>query len=988
MAKRVRNELAFDSLRSVLGDIPESTCEALLHKTNNNVEEAIELYFTNPTSIVTAKKAKPIRFNIGEIVITGWSLYAGKSPVQEGDKIEIIKDKKITDTSNRIVRFNCNGATIGRLPKEIANYISVLIDLDICQFEGSVVWSPPQLKIGEDIILTIQCFVLTSAMKVDSFMNEFNPSKRKKQIGDDLDEIKTLRKTSLIQMFRNLGINPVRSTIRDTLGGDSSWDAMLQSVNTKEEAPMEEEEDLQGPDEEGNKEVSDDQLNTIYEKSRIFDDHITPMQQPDTLSIQLKEYQQRALTWMTRKEALHQDEYDIDMRAMHPLWEEYCFPNKESEYTFFYFNPYTGELSLEFPEANSQERGGILADEMGLGKTIEMLSLMHCNRYKKGEEIPRSGSIKNSPTSVVVCPVSLLAQWRDEIIKGSKPGTIKVEVYYGDDRSATLAKRLCKWDGSAPDVLVTTYGTLMNEWCQLDKGVPEKTALYNIDFWRVILDEAHQIKNPASKTAQACRDIRATRRWAVTGTPIQNKLDDLYSLIRFLKHEPWANRSFWKTFITIPFEKKDPAAISAVQTVLEPIVLRRTKNMKDSRGQPMVLLPSKTIGVEYLAFSPEEQDIYDAVYSDSETKFSYFCQAGQLGKNYASIFQLLIRLRQICCHPYLMLQNAYKTGTKEIKSEGQDVLLENLIAGHYKKPFSPSENNEHTYRLSVLQNLLSMQQNGISATDSVTKAITENSLPAVPDECPICFESPDSMIAMPCMHMACRPCVMDYFQKKENKGLPGDCPLCRAGPILPNQLLEIAQERDKTQDTQRIDVRKAVGGYKPSTKIRALIKLLHQYQQEGHKTVVFSQFTSFLDLIGEALDYEKIDFTRLDGSHSQAQREKVLSTFSKVDANGIAVLLISLRAGGVGLNLTCASRVVMMDPWWNFAIEAQAIDRVHRLGQLKNVEVTRFVMKGTVEERILEIQDSKHTLANNLYTSRDESKNRKMHELKLLFSKK
>lgn len=128
-------------------------------------------------------------------------------------------------------------------------------------------------------------------------------------------------------------------------------------------------------------------------------------------------------------------------------------------------------------------------------------------------------------------------------------------------------------------------------------------------------------------------------------------------------------------------------------------------------------------------------------------------------------------------------------------------------------------------------------------------------------------------------------------------------------------MLEIAQGRAEEEDDEKgikIDVRKAVGGYKPSTKINALIKLLHQYNKESHKTVVFSQFTSFLDIVGEALDYERIHFTRLDGSHSQAQREKVLSTFAKMDQNGANVLLISLRAGGVGLNLTCASRVVMM----------------------------------------------------------------------------
>lgn len=147
--------------------------------------------------------------------------------------------------------------------------------------------------------------------------------------------------------------------------------------------------------------------------------------------------------------------------------------------------------------------------------------------------------------------------------------------------------------------------------------------------------------------------------------------------------------------------------------------------------------------------------------------------------------------------------------------------------------------------------------------------------------------------------------------------------MCRQGPILQSDLLEIGQRpndehsfvevtTNSQQKKIKFDIRKAVGGFKPSTKMNALIRHLRQNARDGCKTVVFSQFTSFMDLIGEALDYECILFTRLDGTQSQAQREKVLSAFSKTDDSGASVLLISLRAGGVGLNLTCANRVVMM----------------------------------------------------------------------------
>jgi DNA repair protein RAD5 len=146
---------------------------------------------------------------------------------------------------------------------------------------------------------------------------------------------------------------------------DSSLDMVIKSITSKDGEPINDEAPTEGMDmeEEEKKEVTDDQLNTIYEKAQVFDAQIKPMDTPDTITLELKEYQKRALAWLTAKEANSYEDDDVDMRAMHPLWEEYSFPGEfADEYRFFYFNPYSGELSLEFPEANKQETGGILAD--------------------------------------------------------------------------------------------------------------------------------------------------------------------------------------------------------------------------------------------------------------------------------------------------------------------------------------------------------------------------------------------------------------------------------------------------------------------------------------------------------------------------------------------------------------------------------------------------------------------------------------------------
>ncbi|KAG1122047.1 hypothetical protein G6F42_011846 [Rhizopus arrhizus] len=990
--KRPRDQASIASLKAILGDIPTQTIENLLHRSNNDVELAVNMYFTEPQSQtqqqpsvtrtkssgadVSATLTQPktstmnkssLRYYIGDLVITGWSLVKGRSPVNEGDSITIVRDKVGTaSNANRIVRFACNGREVGRLPKEVASYVSVLLDQDICQFEGNIVWCPSNLKIGEDMILTIRCYLTAAGMH--SASSAFDGTQKAKRKGIHRHEIPASRKMALLQMFRNLGLKPVRSAIQkmNVAGGDDPWDALIQSVSAADANEIKagsssQEQALEGDDMEEKKAITDDQLDTIYEKAQRFDSQIQPADTPSTMALELKEYQKRALAWMCNKESYEHDSGDLDMRAMHPLWEEYTLPGDfVDEHRFFYFSPYSGELSLEFPESNKQERGGILADEMGLGKTIEMLSLIHSNRYtpdKSQKSTVFGKKAQSSPTTLVVCPVSLLAQWRDEIIRGSKPNTMTVDIFYGDVRTGTSTNRLCNWDGSAPDVLITTYGTVVSEWGKMQEKKTYDSVIFSIEYWRVILDEAHQIKNKATRTSQACRDIKAKRRWALTGTPIQNKLDDLFALVRYLHYEPWSNSTFWKTFITIPFEKQDPSALSAVQAVLEPIVLRRTKAMRDHKGELMVPLPPKSVNIEYLTFNPHEQDIYDALYNDSHSKFSYYCEAGRVSSNYASIFQLLTRLRQTCCHPYLALQSkeAVQEGIRA-SQEGGKISLKKLIETKSSDSLSQmsSQSGNGNYAINVLENMLALERSGSLPNDSESSAMdTPNEDTPMSDECQICFETVDSMICLPCVHFACRPCVMDYFQKKEDEGLPGECPICRHGPILQSQLLEFEQQKTPSpeldsqdndrhntlvsRNTVKYNIQKAVGGYKASTKMSALIRHLRQNRKEHD---------------------------------------------SQVD-----VLLISLRAGGVGLNLTCANRVIMMDPWWNFAIEAQAIDRVHRLGQLNEVVVTRFVMKDSVEERILEIQNRKHVLVNELYMSKEQARDRKLDDLQILFRK-
>ncbi|KAI9311357.1 SNF2 family N-terminal domain-containing protein [Dichotomocladium elegans] len=1014
--------------QSIVGqNQPEQTLIHLLNACDGDLQRAVNAFFSRldettvsvnnkvDSSTSTQVDSRSTQYDkellfFGEIYVTGWSTTTGMSPVREGDEV-LLERPRQTDPflarnsrsrfgkrkgENAIVRFSSrrSGAEVGRIASVDARYLAKLMDLDICAFRATVVICPTRLSTGNDIFLHIRCY-----FRLHVFDSNANITTRQSMSGFDArlfadrtseseEELQSRERTlAILQIIQKANLKPHRSAMnRMNVKLGASEDEMRDMITQSVAAPSvdartaEPDEEGGGVDDPNEREVTSEQLDTIYEKAQAFDAQISPMNDPPQMAFLLKDYQKRAggwhhaLAWMVNKETVDSDDGDVDMRSMHPLWEEYELPvNPDAPHDidipqYFYFNPYNGHLTLTYPELQTQERGGILADEMGLGKTIEILSLIHQNKFQLNKSpIPADASTA-SPTTLVVCPVSLLAQWRDEMLRGSKPGSINAQVYYGDNTQADIRNRLCRWDGTAPDVLITTYNTVMSDWNNGANGFLSK-----VTFWRVVLDEAHTIKNRRSKTSRACCALKGVRRWAVTGTPIQNKLEDLFSLVRFLKHEPWANYAFWRAFISIPFEKKDPRALTAVKAVLEPIVLRRTKAMKDIYGNPMVSLPPKQVDIEYLTFTPPEQDIYDSLYTDSKTKFTHFCAAGKALSNYASIFQLLMRLRQVACHPYLVLG---KSDPTIYTKDGGITSLQSLLAKY------SSACNDNSYSASVYKKLAAAASQSSQATTEDLDAEGDHD---IAEECPLCLDMTDAKIVLPCMHMFCRDCLMSYFQSLENKGEAYECPSCRK-EVQQADLLEISKRADVMGEgkSPSFDVRQVVGGYKTSAKLEAMMRHLRRYSREKQKTVIFSQFTSFLDIIEITLKRENIGFTRLDGSQKQADRAKVLQDFSDKENNTL-VLLISLRAGGVGLNLTCATRVLIMDPWWNFAVEAQAIDRVHRLGQENPVIVTRFIMKNSVEERILDIQNKKRALVNQLYISRDDAKAERLNDLRILF---
>jgi DNA repair protein RAD5 len=1007
-----------------------------LNASSTNTASASSSKVSPPPNPPTLDSMPKNRY-IGSLGVVGWATRSGSNLLKSGDAIQIDRVKQqvpqklgrggkvkqvMRKTEDVIVRFrNARGEEVGRLEQEYANWISTLVDQKVCSFEGTCVFAPERVRTNETVYLQLRCFLLRQAFEASNFIKPLENNRQTglheaKETTDERDL--RLRQIALVKLFSEINLQP--SKVNETtakhkregilqaaeVAEQYDQQASTQKARSKGSTPAEDGVASSPPSEESEEgeELEQDQLDSLYKKAQSFDFNTPEAEPAASFRMDLRKYQKQALHWMSNKETSQNDE--DRQQSMHPLWEEYKWPTKDADdkevptvanQDNFYVNPYSGELSLDFPVQEQNCLGGILADEMGLGKTIEMLSLIHThispeqqaavNKSSVGSvnslpRLPRSSSqVEPAPaTTLVVAPMSLLAQWASEAEKASKNGTLKVLMYYGADKNANLPTLCCGANATtAPNVIITSYGIVLSEYNSVasfggNRG--NSGGLFSLDYWRIVLDEAHMIKNRQSKTAKACYELAATHRWVLTGTPIVNRLEDLFSLARFLRVEPWSNFSFWKTFITSPFEKGDfVRALDVVQTVLEPLVLRRTKDMKTPDGEALVPLPPRNIDIEHVELSQPEREIYSHIFARAKRTFTANIEAGTVMKSYTTIFAQILRLRQSCCHPILTRNKAVvaEEEAAEAAVDAANGLADDMDLDTLLEKFQADEGEQDASKFGA----------------HVLKQIQDEA----DMECPICSEEPmDEQAVTGCWHSACKKCLMDYIEHQVNKGELPRCFNCREPinardvfqvirhdededeeNVSPAAALTSAMDLDEDEDdelyrsTQPISMPKKAAtrislrrvNQLSSAKINTLLSQLKKLKKSDPtcKSVVFSQFTSFLDLLGPALSSTGISFLRFDGSMAQKERARVLTEFA--NRPKFTILLLSLRAGGVGLNLTCAKRVFMMDPWWSWAVEAQAIDRVHRMGQTEEVKVVRFVCKDSIEEKMLKVQERK-----------------------------
>lgn len=449
--------------------------------------------------------------------------------------------------------------------------------------------------------------------------------------------------------------------------------------------------------------------------------------------------------------------------------------------------PYQKEGARWLDRLQRSRLGGVLADEMGLGKTLQSLAMLRM-----------VAATDTDLPSLVVCPTSLLQNWKAEAARFVPE--VPCEISHGDNRKT----RLKEFNGKG--LLITTYGLISRD---LD-------TYRGREFQTMILDEASYVRNPETDAAKALRQIRAHGKFALTGTPVENSVQDLWSIFEIVlpgylgPRDDFRDR-FQKPLASATDRKERQHVMERLRRRINPYLLRRTKR------EVATDLPAKIEKVVWCELTELQHDYYQRLLDEGRQEIRDARKRSGQGGARATMFTVLLRLRQVC----------------------NDLRLLGVQAPEGVKNWSDGEE-------------------------------------------PVC-----------------------------------------------------------------------------SGKLAAFLEFLSEARENGGKMLIFSQFTSMLKLLRGVFDSAGVGYSYLDGSSTDRARQ--VADFQQDESR--RAFLISLKAGGYGLNLTAAEHVALIDPWWNPAVEAQAIDRAHRIGQSQPVTAYRFVTRGTVEEKILKLQAAKRETA-------------------------
>jgi len=694
-------------------------------------------------------------------------------------------------------------------------------------------------------------------------------------------------------------------------------------------------------------EIKTDEVETDLDKLFQTTDHENLPEAEVCLRVRTKlySYQKQGLFWMQDQEK------EVELSGKETFGWTKRRNGKDGK--FEWYNRTTGEKKDKVPH---RWRGGILADEMGLGKTIQIISMITAT----ARDNINMRNIAHPNVTLVICPLSVITNWEMQLKRHvRKDNPLKIYTYHGSDRRKKDKKSLKEYD-----VIITTYSIVSQEWKDPDaekrkrtsteskvsnaahakdepnsqkhesggkddkgkgnangkdtskknpKPKPKKSPLFALKFLRVVLDEAHTIRDRKTRQARACHALKAERRWCITGTPFQNKIEDVFSLLQFLRVEPLNHLQWWTKLIAAPLKSQDQKArekgMKTLQKIMSRICLRRKKADK-LNGKNILQLPPKVDFIQKVTLTENEQKVYDALAKSGKKKFRSIVRNGSVKEHFAFVLQMLLRMRQACC----------------------DI---NLVPIRYHNGFTSDE------ILRFEEKMLTLWEESIS------------------EECEICETRPVDPCMAGCGHKFCKSCINERTITSRQKREILTCSACdreieKGETIFKDDIERWKRDREE-RESQELAAACRKSLYR-STKVKALLKGLQTINQKDPtwKAVVFSQFATMLDIVHSCLKREGYESVRIDGRMSNQARKKALEDFAQKP--NVKIFLISLKAGGQGLNLTSANTVFLLDPWWNPAAEDQAVARIHRCGQKKPVNIIRFIASGTVEEKILDLQ--------------------------------
>lgn len=793
-------------------------------------------------------------------------------------------------------------------------------------------------------------------------------------------------------------------------------------------------------------------------------------EQPDRVITTLKRHQRQALFFMTLRETR-----DADIAKPRGAAEQAILPSLwiTDRDNIQYHHTLVNLMCASKPPPI---KGGILADDMGLGKTLSVLSLIlkvpppERNRNQREDangmlcsrSHPRlAGKIHGS--NLIICPLSTMSNWQEQVEAHIEPDSLTVCAYHGSNRKQN-PHYLASYD-----IVLTTYSTMASEFTKQQRESLTNTymsPLQEVSWHRVVLDEAHSIKERRTAANKAARELRAERRWCLTGTPIQNRLDDLYSLLLFMHAKPMDDLPIWNRHFASPFEsylktlegssnfdKRQENGAKRVQQLMQCLCLRRMKQQTDVKTNAMLVeLPPKFESMRRLELSPRERELYDKVEGMMRDKYKSMSRAGTVLTQYMHVWTLILRLRQLATHPRLWseikqidMQALFEDEDSIEEQQWQQQAEESRRGrrGRGEVVVEEQEIETNVEKLSLWSNEAELFGQNIKCAYCEDDAVKEEDMHLAQTLRPEDFPGP---AVTACHHIICRRCQQRLFgavpttRQEEQDAIMNDtspvteCPLCddllglsdltriplsvlgkSIGGVSSNKSIEEqpqaqmqVQEPEPEPDPVQVPEQDeeqglSVGGmyselgalcrqFTTSTKtsalmrdidairekrwhlepgfgvdpdsevIQARIAHLQRHPSKREKSLVFSQWTTMLDLISPILDDRGIQYTRLDGTLSRDRRMEVMKEFRNNPE--MEIMLVSLRAGGVGLNLSCANHVFLTDSFWNPSVEQQAVDRVYRLGQKHPVTVTRYFIENSVEERILKLQRHKTRIVN------------------------